>query len=90
MQNSGNNSYNSRFYDWQDFVSTNEFSTLYRKLFIQPNIGFKNKHFDIAFSSRISGINFMNVDVMNWDINDLKDEDLYYVGKKSYLFMYSN
>ena len=45
----------------------------FSKLFIQPDIGFKNKWIEGAFSCRLSKLNFINIDVNNtvYHLNEL-------------------
>ncbi|WP_375448317.1 hypothetical protein [uncultured Fibrella sp.] len=56
------------------------------KFFVQPNIGFTSRGFDIAFSTRLSGLQFSTA-TGNYTATDLKNNDLDGLAKSTHLFL---
>ena len=57
------------------------------KAFIQPDIGFQTKYFDLVFSSRFTYLGFSNVDTTNYNTRGLKEDNLYNLDKNPYIFL---
>ena len=56
------------------------------KFFIQPNIGFTSRGFDIALSTRVSGLQFSTA-TGDYTASDLKSNDLDGLAKSTHLFL---
>jgi hypothetical protein len=57
------------------------------KFFVQPNLGFVSQGFDLAFSPRLSGIQFGAPTVTKYPLTDLKNDNLDGLGNALHLFL---
>lgn len=57
------------------------------KYFIQPDIGYCGKYFDIAFASRFTMVTYNHFISYNYDPEKLREDDLDQLNGKSYYFL---
>lgn len=58
----------------------------FTRLFIQPNIGFSTRGFEVAFSSRFAGLNFHAVEYSSIELYD--EDDLEYIKNNKFSFLF--
>jgi hypothetical protein len=61
------------------------FSTDANRFFLQPSIGYAKKNFEVFFSTRLSNVNFYNVET-DYSLDDLKREKLFNIENKNWQF----
>jgi len=57
------------------------------RFFIQPSIGISSNDLDLAFSTRIVGLKFMNIDTSGYTQTDLIENDISQLNKPLYMFL---
>ncbi|MFN6945167.1 MAG: hypothetical protein ACK4ND_09485 [Cytophagaceae bacterium] len=73
------------------FMGEDDFQSRYSanmvRAFIQPAIGYQHEIVDVIFSTRIVGLNFMNVDTINYSREALRMEGLDNLHRATYIFV---
>lgn len=57
------------------------------KAFLQPNIGFKSEYIDFVLSTRLSLVNFSDVDTTNYSIASLTNDNLIGLDQQPFVFL---
>ena len=58
-----------------------------KRFFIQPGVGLRTKHFDMAFNVRLSNVSYYNVDPNGHTYDYLVSQNIADIDKRSYAFL---
>lgn len=67
-------------------TTTDRYTASTTRFFIQPSVGVTNENVDFAFSTRIVGLKFSNIDTAGYTQDILLEEDLSNLNKPLYTF----
>jgi len=68
-------------------IEKDEFGIGMMRFFVQPAIGSQGDNFGIAFSARVAGVMFSNMDTVNYTQTELVHEDLHELEDNMFIFM---